>query len=440
MRISLFLMICGSWVGSGVAPGAEPPPRPVAAWAAGPMEVRVAFDRAVDPSVATGMVGGLVAFGEEPKPGDPAAKGRPGGDRGALRVASARLVDEGRTMVIVTDPHPREATYRLVMPNLREAGQAGPGSRVELAYDLSGVEVAWAGGEKPAWSGWWPLADPESSRKLLAGSADHDRLWPMVEKPGRLTLRTLVVLPKGMASMAIDAGSPFEASVGSESARSAPVDGSHRAILKVESTGEAIELNLALRTGEGGPPRLRASSSTAQAPSGSPLPRSAFVLPWAPPSLPPPSPPSIPEALLTGGDPARGEVVFRGEQAKCANCHQVRGKGGTVGPDLTGLAGRDRAWVYQNIVEPSASIHPDYLSWTVSMKDGRIAMGVVRAEGADALKVGDIDAKQTVIPRAEVEELRPSASSIMPVGLLGALGEEGTRDLLAYLTAPGPPR
>jgi hypothetical protein len=56
------------------------------------------------------------------------------------------------------------------------------------------------------------------------------------------------------------------------------------------------------------------------------------------------------------------------------------------------------------------------------------------------LKVGDIDAKQTVIPRVEVEEIRPSASSIMPVGLLGALGEEGTRDLLAYLTAPAPPR
>jgi putative heme-binding domain-containing protein len=440
MRISCLLVICGSWIGSGVAPGADPSPRPVATWAAGPMEVRVAFDRAVDASVATGMVGGLVAFGEEPKPGDPIVKGRPGGDRGALRVASARLADEGRTLVMVTDPHPREATYRLTLPGLKGAGQAGVGSRVELAYDLSGVEVAWPGGEKPSWSGWWPVADLEASRTLLAGSDEHDRLWPMIEKPGRLMLRTLVVLPKGMASVAIDAGSPFEVSLGSESAKSAPVDGSQRATLKAESTGDAIELSLTIGTGEGGPARLRTSASTAQAPSGSPLPRSAFVLPWAPPSLPSPSPPTIPEALLTGGNPARGEAAFYGEQAKGANCHPVRGTGGLVGPDLTGLAGRDRAWVYQNIIEPSASIHPDYLSWTVSMKDGRIAMGVVRAEGADAMKVGDIDAKQTVIPRAEVEEIRPSASSIMPVGLLGALGEEGTRDLLAYLTAPAPPR
>lgn len=429
-----------SWLGSGFAPGAEPPPKAVAAWAAGPMEVRVAFDRAVDPSVSTGAVGGSIAFGEEPKPGDPVAIGRPGGDRGVLRIASARLVDEGRTLVLVTDPHPREATYRLALPGLKGPAEAGVGARLDLSYDLSGVEVAWGEGAKLAWSGWWPDLEPEMSRTLLAGSAEHERLWPMAEKPGRLTLRTLVVLPRGNTSLVLDAGSPFEASLGSESAKSAPMGGSHRATLRAESTGEAIEVNLALRTGEGGPPRLRATAGSGADQAGRPIPRSALVLPWAPPVLPPSPPPAAPAALLGGGDPARGEALFYGEQAKCANCHQVRGKGGAVGPDLTGLAGRDRAWVYQNIVEPSASIHPDYLSWTVAMKDGRIAMGVIRAEGADALKVGDIDAKQTLIPRVEVEEIRPSSSSIMPVGLLGALGEEGTRDLLAFLTAPGPPR
>jgi hypothetical protein len=30
--------------------------------------------------------------------------------------------------------------------------------------------------------------------------------------------------------------------------------------------------------------------------------------------------------------------------------------------------------------------------------------------------------------------LKPSATSIMPVGLLGAVGEEGVRDLIAFLT------
>jgi putative heme-binding domain-containing protein len=81
-------------------------------------------------------------------------------------------------------------------------------------------------------------------------------------------------------------------------------------------------------------------------------------------------------------------------------------------------------------------INPDYISYTVALKDGRVAVGVVRAEGADAIRVSDTEAKTTVVPRAEIEELRPSATSIMPVGLVGAIGEAGMRDLVAYLTTP----
>ena len=409
------------------------PPKVVVAWASGPMEARVAFDRAVDADLARRVVGELVGFGEEEKPG---GKGRPGGDSGTIRVAAARLVDDGRTLVLVTDPHPRESTYRLGLPGLTTSGEAGVGLRGEVAYDLGGVEVSWSEGSagKPSWSGWWPSVDPALARSVVGGSAEHARLWPMMIRPGKLSLRTLVVLPKGDASVSVDGLAPFEATLGSESSKSVRATDSHRAVVKAESTGEAMDFSVAMSTGEGGPFRLRASSGSEE------LGRSRFVLPWAPPTPPASGPSTIPAELAKGGDPARGEVVFFGEQAKCANCHQIKGKGGVIGPDLSNLAGRDRAWVYQNIMEPSASIHPSYVSFTVGLKDGRVAMGTVRAEGADALKVGDIDAKVTVIPRSEVDEIRPSSSSIMPVGLLGGIGEEPTRDLLAYLTREEPKR
>jgi putative heme-binding domain-containing protein len=420
-------LVC--WLGTSLAGAAEPSRVTVAAWASGLMEVRVAFGRAVDPAVATQVVGELIGFGEGEKPG---VAGRAGGDRGTLRIAAAKLVDDGRTLVLVTDPHPREATYRLEIPGVKAPGEAGTGSRLEVTYDLGGVEVSWSEkeGAKPAWSGWWPVLDPILAKELTAASVEHARLWPLTLKPGLLTLRTLVNLPKGNVSLALDANAPFQATLGAESTKSvAAKPEAHGARVKAESTGEAIELLVTLTTGEAAPPRFRIASGSEV------LPRSAFVLPWAPPTPSLASPSPIPAPLLTGGDAVRGEAVFFGEQSKCANCHQVRGKGGIIGPDLSSLAGRDRAWVYQNIVEPSASIHPNYVSYTVALKDGRVAMGVVRAEGADAIKVGDIDAKQTIIPRADIEEIRPSASSIMPVGLLGAIGEDRTRDLLAYLTA-----
>ena len=99
--------------------------------------------------------------------------------------------------------------------------------------------------------------------------------------------------------------------------------------------------------------------------------------------------------------------MFFGEEAKCSACHKRGGRGGEIGPDLSDLAGRDAAEIYREIAEPGALIKPEYLPYTLALKDGQIAVGVVRAEGADALRVLDNNGKILVIRRSEVEELRP---------------------------------
>ncbi|HEX8203973.1 MAG TPA: c-type cytochrome, partial [Isosphaeraceae bacterium] len=157
---------------------------------------------------------------------------------------------------------------------------------------------------------------------------------------------------------------------------------------------------------------------------------------------PTPTPLSAPVPPLPfapgGGDARRGEAVFAGEEAKCATCHRVRGgPGGDVGPDLGELVGRDPAEVYRDIVEPSAVIRPEFTPYAVALKGGQVIAGIVRAEGADAIRVLDTDGKATRVARSDIEELRASSTSIMPVGLAGVLGEARLRDLLAYLvTAP----
>jgi len=59
---------------------------------------------------------------------------------------------------------------------------------------------------------------------------------------------------------------------------------------------------------------------------------------------------------------------------------------------------------------------------------------VVRAEGASAIRVTDTNAKVITLSRDEIDQIRPSGTSIMPVGLAGGLGEANLRDLIAYLT------
>ncbi len=413
--------------------GADGPPRVVAAWAAGPLEARVALDRAADPAMAAGLVGSRIVFGDgvkagdrfvERKAGDPPPDGPGSEARGALRVAAARLVDGGRTIVLATDPHSRDASYAMTL--------AGNG----LAYNLRGVEAAWDSGKddaRPEWAGWWPSLDSAEVAARLGGWPGFEAARSRLATPGRLVLKTLAAMPKGKVAVKVRASAPFEVGLGNESARSSPDGGGHVAAASAEVEGDGIDLTLTVALDGKAPFALSATYRGPTDGADRPIAASQCTLPWAPPTPPGLSPSPVPPAMLTGGDPARGAAVFKGDQAKCATCHKVRGEGGEVGPDLTDLVHRDRAWAYRNINEPSASIQPDYVPYTVLLKDGRVLAGIVRAEGADAIRVVDTAAKATVIPKADVEELKPSATSIMPVGLLGPVGEEGTRDLLAYL-------
>ena len=120
-------------------------------------------------------------------------------------------------------------------------------------------------------------------------------------------------------------------------------------------------------------------------------------------------------------------------------CHAFRGQGGKVGPDLTEVGRKGRAEIYRSIAAPSASIEPDYLSYTLATKAGQVVVGVVRAEGPDTVHVTDTNAHTTVIRREEIREIRPSATSIMPPGLASALGDATVRDLIAFLTSSEPP-
>src|SRR5439155_23228620 len=154
-------------------------------------------------------------------------------------------------------------------------------------------------------------------------------------------------------------------------------------------------LRIAFRTNEDRTPRA--------------LPLHRILVPWAdtkPDSLS--KPVEIARAPeLEGGDWARGRKVFFGEPAGCSKCHSVHGRGGTIGPDLSNLVYRDYPSVYRDITQPSFAINPDYLTYTVTLKDGRVLTGVVRTSG-NTVTIGDQKGTLTAIDKADVESMKPA--------------------------------
>ncbi len=401
-------------------------PGVVSAWATDPFTVRVALDRTISEERASAVVGRAIEFDESRPTRGSAPVTTATETRGSLRIAAARVSDDGRTLILTTDPHPRAATYTVNLP------LGSTEKPVAVSYDLTGVEASWIPDDPdrtPASPEYWPSLDPGQFR-ASDGPDVRQEPKPLLSRPGKLALETLAVLPRGPVTLALDASAPLEVTLNGEAGLKSDAGG---IVFRVQSTLEPFVLSLTLATGKNSrPPTLRATFQEGNV-TAMLLRSDQLLLPWTPPSPPTPAPlENVPD--LSKGDPIQGAAVFKGETAKCASCHKVRGEGAAVGPDLSSLVGRDRAQVYRDIAEPSARINPDYVPYTIALKDGRILVGTVRAEGRDAVRVIDTEAKVTVVARAEIDQFRPGATSIMPVGLAGAIGEEKLRDLIAYLT------
>jgi len=241
--------------------------QPVAAWAAGPMEVRVAFDRPVEleevRDLTFGEYVGAADRLEVFSPPYKAVEEQKRAPRYKLEVVKRALSEDRRTLILTTQPHPTRANYALSL------------SRTELLYDLAGVEATWTG-EGGSWSGWLPHVDPAVVASQLRGSAEHERLLSLLEKPGVLKLKARLELPGKTATLQFDSSGPLLIRCGGAASQEA---------LVVPMTPEGVDLEIEATTGKSF--RLDASYHTDADPNERAIPLDRLRLSWAPTARPP---------------------------------------------------------------------------------------------------------------------------------------------------------
>jgi cytochrome c oxidase cbb3-type subunit III len=147
---------------------------------------------------------------------------------------------------------------------------------------------------------------------------------------------------------------------------------------------------------------------------------------------------SVMPPLVSTGDPERGQTLFSSE---CADCHQVRGEGGALGPDLTTIgAARSRAALTAELRDPSATVAPGFRAVTAVTRGGDRVEGVVKGEDAFSIQVVTVDGALASFRKQELAELTRSSKSLMPVYDAAALSDAALEDLLAYLGTLRVPR
>jgi putative membrane-bound dehydrogenase-like protein len=143
------------------------------------------------------------------------------------------------------------------------------------------------------------------------------------------------------------------------------------------------------------------------------------------------------ESLIQSGtgDPFRGKENFN---VICSGCHKLFGEGGQVGPDLTAYKRDDLENMLLNIVSPSAEIREGYENYMLETKDGRSISGFLADKDNQVVVIRGTDAQNVVVPKDQIAEMKVSASSLMPEGLMDALEDQQIRDLFAYLRSTQP--
>ena len=139
-------------------------------------------------------------------------------------------------------------------------------------------------------------------------------------------------------------------------------------------------------------------------------------------------------ALVATADIPRGQQVFHSQKAACTACHKTAHVGSEIGPHLRGIGQRrTERDLIEAIVFPSAAVVQSYESWSVLLDDGRVLTGVIHRETRDELVLSAGPDKTYRVPRAAIEEMTRSDTSIMPAGLDKLLTEQDLADLVAYL-------
>jgi putative heme-binding domain-containing protein len=139
---------------------------------------------------------------------------------------------------------------------------------------------------------------------------------------------------------------------------------------------------------------------------------------------------SVMPQLVATGDPDRGIALFEKE---CSGCHQVRGKGGALGPDLTAIgATRSREALVGALRDPSASVALGFRAVKFNAGGERVE-GVVKGEDAFSLQVVTVDGELEAFQKRGLTDLERSSKSLMPVFDASKLPDAALEDLLAYL-------
>ncbi|HVW87243.1 MAG TPA: c-type cytochrome [Bryobacteraceae bacterium] len=133
------------------------------------------------------------------------------------------------------------------------------------------------------------------------------------------------------------------------------------------------------------------------------------------------------------GDPVRGQHLF--QEKGCIGCHQMRGEGGSNGPDLSVIgAQRSPENLRESILDPNAKVAPQFWVAKIITSDGKSHSGFVMNEDTYMVQILDSTRGLESLPRSSFRDFGIDRGSRMP-SYKDKLSDAELDDLVSFLSS-----
>lgn len=130
------------------------------------------------------------------------------------------------------------------------------------------------------------------------------------------------------------------------------------------------------------------------------------------------------------GDFATGAAVYT---RHCAACHQLRGTGTVIGPQLDGVVTRSHARLLEDILIPDQNVDAAFRTTSLLLDDGRVLVGMIQTEDETEVRIADAAGKSLTVATDEIQAKVPSPRSLMPGNFAELLTAEDLAHLIRYI-------
>ncbi|YCM44249.1 PVC-type heme-binding CxxCH protein [Verrucomicrobiaceae bacterium 227] len=129
-------------------------------------------------------------------------------------------------------------------------------------------------------------------------------------------------------------------------------------------------------------------------------------------------------------DSQQGVQLF---QTHCASCHQIKHKGGLIGPQLDGIGSRGVQRLAEDILDPNRNVDSHFHLTNFTFKDGTTGSAFVTAEQGNVLHLRDLTGETKRLPKSQIKSRHSLPVSLMPPTFGETLTSDDFTNLIAWL-------